>query len=192
MHGIRTRRALALACSVVALALTLSLGAGPARALGFTFDTLPADGEIVAAAGETVGFGYQITNTSLDRWLVLAALDAGVFGQGTPDAGLFDFPILAPGTSITVPYDGSSGLFAFTWSPFAPAGFVNQGLFTLAADWFDADPFSDGTHLEAADDASASYRLAVVPEPGTGLLLGIGLAAMAVRCRRSAHFDSST
>lgn len=176
MSDSRPRRSIVLACACLALAS--NLGAGPARALGFGFDTLPSSGEIVSAAGTHVGFGYQISNTALDRWLVLAALDAGVFGQGTPDASPFDFPILAPGTSVVVPYDGVNGLFAFTWSPLAPAGFVNQGSFTLAADWFDGDPFSGGAYLEAADDATAAYRLAVVPEPGTGVLIGLGLVAV--------------
>lgn len=168
---------------VACLCLLALLGAGPAQALGFGFETLPANGEIDAAPGATVGWGYQITNTASDRWLVIQALDAGVFSQGTPDASLFDFPILAPGTSLDVPYDGASGLFAFRWSAAAPPGFTNQGHFTLAADWYDGNPFAGGSFIEAADDATAPYRVSVIPEPGSGLLLGLGLVAFAVARR---------
>jgi PEP-CTERM motif-containing protein len=171
------------ACLVAMLCLLALIGAGRARAVGFGFETLPASGELAAAAGAKVGWGYQITNPTGDRWLSFDALDAGVFSLGTPDASLFDFPILAPGASLDVPYDGTHGLFAFTWSVLAPPGSVNQGVFTLAASWYDADPLAGGALLESADDATAAYRVRVVPEPGTGLLLGAGLAAFAAARR---------
>jgi len=166
------------------LCLWALLGAGRAHAVGFGFETLPASGELAAAAGAKVGWGYQISNPTRDRWLSLDTLDSGVFTFGTPDASLFDFPILAPGVSLDIPYDGTHGLFAFTWSALAPPGSVNQGLFTLAASWYDGNPLAGGAFLESADDATASYRVQVVPEPGTGLLLGGGLAAFAASCRR--------
>jgi len=171
------------ACLVAVLCLLALLDAGRARAVGFGFETLPANGELDAAAGATVGWGYQITNPSSDRWLSVDALDSGVFAMGTPDASLFDFPILAPGASLDVPFDGTHGLFAFTWSALVPPGSVNQGLFRLAGSWYDGDPLAGGAFLEAADDASAPYRVTVVPEPGSGLLLGGGLAAFAASRR---------
>ena len=171
---------------VACLCLLAWLAAGRAQALSFGFETLPADGQLQAAPGATVGWGYRITNGSADRWLALAALDAGVFSLGTPDASLVDFPILAPDTSLEVPYDGTSGLFAFRWSASAPPGFTNQGVFTLSADWYSGDPLAGGAFLEAADDASSPYRVSVIPEPGSGLLLGCSLAAFAA-ARRSPH-----
>lgn len=171
------------ACLVAIVCLWALLDASRVRAVGFGFETLPASGELDAAAGAKVGWGYQITNPSGDRWLALDALDSGVFALGTPDASLFDFPILAPGASLDVPYDGTHGLFAFTWSALAPPGSVNQGLFTLAASWYGGDPLAGGAFLEAADDASAGYRVRVVPEPGSGLLLGAGFAAFAAARR---------
>ena len=171
------------ACLVAILCLLALLDAGRARAVGFGFETLPANGELAAAAGATVGWGYEITNPSGDRWLSVDSLDSNVFALGTPDASLFDFPILAPGASLDVPFDGTHGLFAFTWSALVPPGSVNQGLFRLAGSWYDGDPLAGGAFLESADDASAPYRVTVVFEPGSGLLLGAGLAAFAASRR---------
>lgn len=163
--------------------LLVLLDASNAHALGFGFETLPVGGQIVASPGETVGWGYRISNPALDRWLVPTSLDAGAFADGAPDASPFDFPIVAPGASIEVTYDGSSGLFAFTWSTLAPPGFSNEGVFTLAADWYDGDPFAGGTFLEPASDTSAPYRVSVAPEAGTGVLVALGTSVL-VMARR--------
>lgn len=178
------RSGLGRALSGAALvALVYLCAAVEAHALGFGFATLPADGAIGAAAGEATGWGYRVTNPSAERWLALAALDAGSFTQGLPDAGLFDFPVLAPGEVREVAYDGVSGLYGFRWSMSAAAGSVNAGQFVLAADWFAGDPLANGVYLEAADDALAAYRVAVIPEPGVALMTCAGLAGIAASRR---------
>src|SRR5690242_4873232 len=45
----------------------------------FTFGTLPADGNLTAPAGSTVGWGYTITNNSATDWLVTDSLNADPF-----------------------------------------------------------------------------------------------------------------
>jgi hypothetical protein len=162
--------------------------AAPAVAVPFGFETLPQNGVVNGGAGATVGWGYRITNPTTDRWLALASLDAGTFLDGTPEASLFDFPILAPGSSLDVLFDGIHGLFAFTWSSSAPAGATNSGVFEASADWYDGDPFAGGSFLEVADLASVPYSTQLVPEASCGLLLAAGLGAIAARRRSRRSF----
>lgn len=59
----------------------------------YTFSPLPADGNIAGAPGSTIGWGYSIHNESSTHWLATTGLNAGSFGDATPNA-IFDFPIL--------------------------------------------------------------------------------------------------
>ncbi len=105
-------------------------------------------------------------------------------------AGLFDFPILAPGQTVSENFDAglSRGLFELTWDPGAPYGFENSGEFTVTADWYDGDPFGSGapidglTGVTASQPYSATVAAAAVatPEPSgvaaiLACLLGIGI-----------------
>jgi hypothetical protein len=176
------------------LLLLVGLGLTPhaASASTFTFDTLPATGILSGAAGDTLGFGYTLTNLSATDWLVITSLDAGVFLDGSADASLFDFPVLAPGASLVVPFvAGSAGLFAFTWDPAAPLGASNAGVFTLGGEWWSDDPAAAGSFLALATPASATYQL-VVPEPPIAALLAaacVGLGSIGRRRARGARAE---
>ena len=146
----------------------------------FSFSTIPASGTVIGAPGSTVGWGYSITNLSSTNWLILTALSAGTFALGTPDATIFDFPIIGPGDTLTVAYvPGLSGLYQFTWDLNAPAAFENIGTFLLSAEFWSGDPFGGGSFVDFATDQSAPYIARVsspstpVPEPSTLLLLGL-------------------
>ena len=158
----------------------------PAYADPFTFSTLPGSGDVAGPAGSTVGWGYSITNNSLTDWLVTTAISAGTFFNGIPSA-IFDFPILAPGATISVPFSaaGGLGLYELTWNATAPAGFVNSGTFDLSAEWWNGDPFAGGSFLALAADETAPYTATVtaraLPVPSTLLLMVLGLAALCLR-----------
>jgi hypothetical protein len=156
----------------------------------FTFSTIPHSGSISGAAGSTVGWGYSVTNNSLDQWLLFNTIgtDAG-FSDGTPNGGVFDSPIVAPGVTITTDYDGISGLFEFTWDAGAPAGSFNSGNFVLSAEWWNGDPFDDvaqGEFLESIPDFSVPYSVSVpvscnctpVPETSSLQTLAFGIAGI--------------
>jgi hypothetical protein len=112
---------------------------------------------------------------------VTTALSADSFLNGTPTL-LFDFPIIAPGATVTEAFNAGTGtgLYQLTWNAGAPNGFVNSGLFILSAEWWDGDPLSGGSFIAGATDSSAPYAASVgasaVPEPRILLLLGFGAA----------------
>jgi hypothetical protein len=169
-------------------AAVLLLAAAPSWAAEiYTFSLIPANGKIAGAPGETIGWGYTIDNESETQWLVTTGLSSGAFVYGVPDL-LFDFPILAPGASVTVPFDaaGFTGLMALTWDTTAPRA-TETGKFLLSAEWWSGDPFDTGEFVSNAPDADASYSAQVVPEPATNAMICLSLAALAaVRMRRRA------
>jgi len=177
--------------AVIFLCVAVIFCASPAaRADSFTFGVLPVGGAISGPPGSTIGWGYTFTNQSATSWLMLTAVSADVFLNGTPDASVFDFPILAPGDTLSQAYDPANflGLFQLTWDSTAPVGFTNSGLFVVSGEWWDGDPFAGG-QLLGTDQQSAAYSAAVtpvatVPEPATLTLLVIGLAAFRLRRHR--------
>jgi hypothetical protein len=162
------------------LLATLGIVAGGNRTafanpLTYSFSVVPTGGTVQGPAGSTVGWGYSITNNDTTDWLVTTDLTAGTFTNGTPDPSLFDFPDIAPGATVTVPYDPTTGagLFGLTWNANAPIGFTDSGLFTLSAEWWSGDPLAGGSFLQAAADETAAYSATVsapvisgLPEPG--------------------------
>lgn len=148
----------------------------------YTFNVLPADGRITGSPGETVGWGYSIENQSSSFWLVTTGVAPGSFQFGTPNL-IFDFPILAPGTTATQPFNAAAltGLLALTWDASAPRSAVESGNFLMTAEWWNGDPFAGGQLAFAASNQSQSYNATVAPEPGTVtmmtsalLLVGVG------------------
>lgn len=166
--------------AAISLAATLAaavVGTGPlCRADIFTFDLIPANGDVAGTAGSIVGWGYSITNESATDWLLTINLNADSFLNGTATS-LFDFPEVAPGQTVTELFDpiNSIGLYELAWDPTAPAGFVNSGNFVLSAQWYDGDPFNGGNYIADAPDTNAAYSATVspssVPEPASIFLM---------------------
>jgi hypothetical protein len=170
-------------------AVAVCLAGAPDRALAtpFTLSIIPVGGAISGTPGSTTGWGYTLTNTSLTDWLMLTNLSADVFQHAVPNASVFDFPILAPGATVTVPWiAGIAGLYEITWDLTAPIGLTESGTFIVSGEWWSGDPFGAGQFLQFATDQAASYSATVtapasVPEPSTLLLL---TGALAVCWRR--------
>jgi hypothetical protein len=154
----------------------------------YDFSLLPPDGAVQGASGSTVGWGYTLHNESSSLWLITTDLNAGTFLEATPTL-LFDFPILAPGASVTEKFDpaSSTGLYQMTWDAAVRPGFVNTGNFTLDAQWWTGDPLAGGHFASDAPTASAGYTATVpgaAPEPGTIGLMALGLSGLLAVARR--------
>lgn len=140
----------------------------------YTF-AVPAGVNVTTPGGATVtGWGYSLRNKSSSLWLVSLRLSAPAFQYASPE-GLFDFPDIAPGGSVTVPYDFGSGtgLYQTTWDASVPRGFVNSGSFLLEAQWWSGNPLAGGRFVSQAPNASQPYSASLnpVPEPAA-LTLG--------------------
>ena len=164
--------------------LAALLSAVPALAADiYTFNLIPADGNIAGAPGSTIGWGYSIENQSTSLWLVTSGLDGGAFQHGIPSS-IFDFPDVAPGQTVTVPFDAttSAGLYQLIWDASAPAGFVNSGRFLLDAQWWDAAPQNGGNLVSTPPTATQFYTAAVtgVPEPATIGVVAVSLLLLPV------------
>ncbi|HEY3825571.1 MAG TPA: hypothetical protein VGL82_13490 [Bryobacteraceae bacterium] len=157
--------------------------AAPAQNLTYTFATIPADGQISGNVGDTIGWGYEIDNLDPADWLGATDLNAGSF-DGAVATSVFDFPILAPGEDLLVPFDpvGGSGLYEVVWNSGTAPGSTNQGVFTLSAEWYDGDPNAGGNDLGSAIDQLQSYKVTLssssTPEPSGAELLLLGLAGL--------------
>ncbi len=132
---------------------------------------------------EVSGWGYTIHNESSSDWLVTTNLMAGAFLYATPKL-LFDFPDIAPGATVDLPYDPvtPSGLYQILWSSDTPPGFVNSGTFALNAQWWNGNPLSGGSFLSNAPDTSQPYSASftTTPEPATVGLEGLALLVISV------------
>jgi hypothetical protein len=156
----------------------------------WTFGTLPVNGVVSGEAGSTVGWGYTLQNQSSTYWLYAYDFFSDSLFQNGTTSVLFDYPILAPGATVIVPYDGASGLANLTWNADAPIGYVNSGNLIVNGAWYDNDPFNGGQFVDLAGFRSSSYQASVVsattPEPNalTIYLIASGMAGMGWLRRR--------
>jgi hypothetical protein len=162
------------------LFLLLCLSTIPAMAADvYTFNVMDPV-TVSSPAGITTGWGYSLHNESSSLWLVTTDLAAGTFQHATPDQ-IFDFPDLAPGATVTVPYDPitPAGLYQIAWDSNAPSGFENSGTFSLSADWWSGDPATDGSFVATAPTANQPYTATATPEPAT---IGLTAILLTVSC----------
>ncbi len=173
-----------------------------AKADPITLTLLPAGGAVSGAPGDTVGWGFSLTNGS-DNYLIVAnsyfcqAGEDPFFGACTQTLGTYmDFiawngVMLAPGDSRVEAYDGTimAGVGAYTIDNAATPGSVDAGAISVVYNLFEGDPFVDGIPVdgdfEIFNTASVTVedRLNPVPEPATVLLILAPLAALIARVR---------
>ena len=145
---------------LLGVATLVSFGLTPAQAGSLLFATDPSSGALTGAPGATVGFGYTLTNTDSTLWALTTNLAAGTF-QFATETDLFDFPEVAPGQTIFVPWNhiAGAGLYEVAIDPASPVPFVNSGAFVLSFDWYTGDPFGGGVLSSSGTDQLAGYQV---------------------------------
>ena len=139
---------------------------------------------LTAKAGGTVGWGYSVTNLDDTDYLSLIDVQPTTNLQyGSADSSIFDFPIVAPGQTITMPWTkDAAGLAQFTWDANAPGSYLQGGQFVISATWYTEDPMSCGFACTEAyqtqTQALVPFAVSTVPEPAAFLLVGPLLAGI--------------
>ena len=177
---------------LIATLFACSCWAGP-----YTLELTPGP-SIQGNPGDTIGWGYSITNNSSDFLLPLT-LDAGSFPSGFTPLNIFDFPEVAPNSTVMLDFSmvvtGSCasppcGIYQVTLDPSLKAGTSVSGFFDVFAELYDGDPFDGGTDLGTGVDIMASYSAGTpppagaAPEPATFGELGLGFALILWKIRK--------
>jgi hypothetical protein len=150
--------------------------------------------QISAAPGQTIGWGFTLTNTT-----DYAVVDSFAFAPADPALGTFtDFsrynfvdvgPEPAESSSVTQLFSLASrtGVGSFQISPTAPSG-TATGEISMVYDLYANDPVSGGALLSAGNTLSVPASIAVaaaaVPEPATRALLSVAALTLLICCRR--------
>jgi hypothetical protein len=126
-------------------------------------------------------------------FLLPLTLDAASFPSGFTPLNIFDFPEVAPHSTVTLDFSKlvtgtcaspPCGIYQVTLGPSIAPGTMVNGFFDIFVELYDGDPFGGGTDLGTGADLTASYAASSAPvtsgtpEPATVGELGLGLVAI--------------
>jgi len=176
-------------------ALAIAL-AGTASATP-TFALSPASGTIFGGPGQTIGWGFTITNT-VDYLLVTSVnflpTPSASIGTFTDFIAQFNFIVVGPSPESTTVSQAfnlglQQGTGSFAISPTAVIGSKATGnlqftydLYSVSPNDINFDPTADAVSL--GNVASQAAEVDVTPEPASFVLVGSALAALGFTVRR--------
>ncbi len=164
-----------------------------------TISTLPLSGTVGGAPGTVVGWGFTLTDTFPDQWVILNDSSfTGLQVNGTyVDYVVDNFYVAGPApesSTLQVAWNPSlippQGLGEFDLNPTALPGAPITGNILVDYQLFSQDPsspdFDPDTSFITAGSVDAAVDINVVPEPASIFLIGgsILLLAIAFRWRR--------
>ena len=178
------------------LALTLTMAAAVTAQASVTFTLNPDSGIVAGDPGQTVGWGYTISNDSV-YWLWINNSDFTTNKDatwGTYTDSSYNHTPVAPAdgatpTVLTVPYSfaDNTGAGSFAISPSTPVGDFAVGQILFTYDLYSADPSGGGLTPATSDSYSAAAAIqsaSAVPEPSTYALLCISLGVVGFARKR--------
>jgi hypothetical protein len=171
--------------------LIIILGAFAVAGFAQTLTVLPAV-QITGTPGSTIGWGYSITDNSTTDDLEPFSLSLPAFPGNLDPNAIFDYPVIAPGQTVTETFSTTAlngpctALPCGLYDVFIPLGTAPEtvsGIFTIQSEYINA---ATGADDGAAPNMTGPYSLAVIagtttPEPGTLLLLAAGVTAVFAR-----------
>jgi hypothetical protein len=183
-----------LSLGALALALTGVIAAAPILTLN------PSNGVVSGTPGSTVGWGFTLSNDSgflIPSLVVFCegafnASCAPTFGTFTDFAAQLQFNVVGPTVTQTFDDAAQQGIGSFAINANAPAGVTDTGTIFLVYDTFSCDitdnncnPTQTGFSELLSVPASVSIVGASVPEPGSAVLIFVGLALLIAGTRKT-------
>lgn len=169
--------------AIVCLAALALSGGAIADSLTFSFQLLPGP-DISGSPGQTIGWGYSITNNSQADFLQMDQLDPlrGFPVSWHPQL-LFDFPLISPGVTFSEPFDPGTGtgFLELNLAPNAAPGEAGTQIcncqFAVRGHFYaPGDEVTQNNPLgEGAGSSDYSASVGVVPEAPSLWLLGSGV-----------------
>jgi hypothetical protein len=179
--------------NLIFLLATAGCLAGNAEMLVLT----PPGGAVNGAPGQTVGFGFTITNDTpyyelFDNSYFCEPGQDPASSPCTPSLGTYqdyianNFTVIAPMSMLSESFNMNTmtGFGAYTISPTAIFGAVDSGRLLTTYMEYDGDPFNGGTQHSGDIELSAPASVMVTPEPSSAVLIALGgLGALLYRAR---------
>src|ERR1700733_12758522 len=127
----------------ITIRLIIILGAFAVAGYAQTLTVLPAV-QITGTPGSTIGWGYSITDTSTTDDLEPFSLSAGAFPGNLDPNAIFDYPVIAPGQTVTELFSTTAlngpctvldcGLYE-VFIPLGTAPETVSGIFTIQSEY---------------------------------------------------------
>ena len=161
-----------------------------------TLTLIPSNGTVAGQAGMVVGWGYDITNTDPNDWVLLedsyvaGDLSSGLYGSYVDYISLNAFVIDPSSSTGPVAFSqGISGVGEFDISQFAPITTITGEINIDYAIYSGGDPTTDPNAVFIGPGLlTASAQVDVVPEPSAIVMMtGAALLALSVVWRRKAR-----
>ncbi len=162
----------------------------------------PPGGAAVGTPGQTVGWGFAITNDTayyllFDNSYFCQAGQDPLLTTCTQSLGTYQDYIanngteIAPGSPAVQTFDANAmtGFGAYTINPTASLGEMDSGNLIATYMEYEGDPYNGGTQVSGDIEISAAASVTVigaatVPEPASWMMLAAGLAAVGATMRK--------